>query len=255
MLSKSKIKLLRSLEQKKVRNELGLFVAEGTKIVDELLKQQWPVKEIYATTSWEGLKKYSKTIVISESELSQISFQKTPQHVLAVCNMRDCKIDFNELKNSLCLGLDNVQDPGNVGTIIRIADWFGIRHIFSGKGTAELYNPKVIQSTMGAFTRVTVHDVDLISFLNEYKTQTKLPVFGTLLDGNNFYKEKLKPVGIIILGSEGNGITKEVRSYLTQKLYIPSFPDGSQTSESLNVATAAAIICSEFRRLEINDNE
>lgn len=248
MLTKSEIKLILSLEHKKFRNEYKLFVAEGPKTVNELLKQKWPVDRIFATKEWSELKNYPKTIIITGSELGKISFQKTPQHVLAVCKMADRKIDFNNLKNTLCLALDNVQDPGNVGTIIRLADWFGIGHIFSGTGTADLYNPKVIQATMGAFTRVSVHSVDLTNFLSDYKVKTMLPVFGTLLDGNNIYHEKLNSNGIIVMGSEGNGISEEIKLLLTHRLFIPSYPEGSHSSESLNVAISTAIICAEFRR-------
>ncbi len=248
MLSKATIKLIRSLEQKKFRNEHKLFVAEGHKIVHELLKEDWPVEQVYATNAWEGLKNYPEVTVITSAELEKISFQKTPQQVLVVCKMADKEINFTELGNSLCLALDDVQDPGNVGTIIRIADWFGIKQIFVGTGTAELYNPKVIQATMGAFTRVSVHAVELKTFLNDYKIKTRLPVFGTLLEGNNIYKEKLKSNGMLVMGSEGNGISGDIQKLLTHRLFIPPFPAGSRTSESLNVATATAIICAEFRR-------
>ena len=251
MLSKSIIKLIRSLEQKKFRNEHKLFVAEGYKIIQELINQKWPIDNIYATSSWDGSQKYPNVTIVSESELEKISFQKTPQQVLAVCKMVDHKISLPDLNNSLCLALDDVQDPGNVGTIIRIADWFGIKDVFCGKGTAELYNPKVIQATMGAFTRVNVHAVDLPTFLKEYKSVTNLSIYGTLLTGNNIYRDKLNSSGIIVMGSEGNGISMEIQSILTSKLYIPPFPEGSQTSESLNVSTATAIVCAEFRRPNI----
>jgi RNA methyltransferase, TrmH family len=248
MISKSTIKFIRSLEQKKFRNEHKLFVAEGHKIIGELIKQKWPIEQLFATNAWEGLKEYKNATVISESDLEKISFQKTPQQVLAVCKIVEHTINYCDLKNVLCLALDDVQDPGNTGTIIRISDWFGIKHIFAGTGTAELYNPKVIQATMGAFTRVTVFPVDLNKFIKTYKTETMLPVFGTLLNGKNIYKEKLQPNGMIVMGSEGKGICKDIQKMLTNTLYIPPFPGNSETSDSLNVATATAIVCAEFRR-------
>ena len=250
MLSQATIKLIHSLEQKKFRNQHKLFVAEGTKIVHEIIKQKWPIEQIYATNEWSEIKRFPKTTIITETELKRISFQKTPQHVVVICKIKESTIDFAELKDSLCIALDDVQDPGNVGTIIRIADWFGIKHIFAGTGTAELYNPKVIQSTMGAFTRVNVYTTELTSFIEEYKIQTNLPVFGTLLNGNNLYQEKFSANGMLVMGSEGNGISAEIQNLLTHRLFIPPFPMGLQTSESLNVATATAIVCAEFRRVQ-----
>jgi RNA methyltransferase, TrmH family len=248
MISKSTIKLIRSLEQKKFRTEHNLFVAEGHKIIGDLIKHKWPIEQLFSTEKWEGLKSYPKATLISESELESISFQKTPQQVLAVCKIIKHKINYTELKNVLCLALDDVQDPGNVGTIIRIADWFGIKHIFAGKGTAELYNPKVIQATMGAFTSVKVFPVDLGNCIKTYKTETESPVFGTLLNGKNMYQGKLSVTGMIVMGSEGKGISKEIQKTLTHTLYIPSYSTGGPTTESLNVATATAIVCAEFRR-------
>jgi len=248
MISKSTIKLIRSLEQKKFRTEYKLFVAEGHKIIHELIKQNWPIEHVFATETWEGLKNFPDANIISESDLEKISFQKTPQQVLAVCKIIEHKINYSELKDVLCLALDDIQDPGNVGTIIRIADWFGIKHIFAGTGTAELYNPKVIQATMGAFTRVKVFPVELAEFIKKYIKETNLPVFGTLLNGKNLYHEKLNKNGMIVMGSEGKGISKEVQHTLINTLFIPPFSSDSQTSESLNVATATAIVCAEFRR-------
>jgi RNA methyltransferase, TrmH family len=248
MISKSIIKFIRSLEQKKFRTEHQLFVAEGNKIISELIKQKWPIEQLFTTNAWEGLKDYKNATVISEIDLEKISFQKTPQQVLAVCKIVEHTINYSQLKNVLCLALDDVQDPGNAGTIIRIADWFGIKHIFAGTGTAELYNPKVIQATMGAFTRVAVSTIELTECIKKYKTETGLSVFGTLLNGKNIYKEKLSSNGMIVMGSEGKGISEDIQKTLTNTLYIPPFPGDSETSESLNVATATAIVCAEFRR-------
>jgi TrmH family RNA methyltransferase len=146
----------------------------------------------------------------------------------------------------LCLALDNVQDPGNMGTIVRIADWFGIENIFCSVGTADIYNPKTIQATMGAIGRIKVHYVNLPEFLESIKE--KAPLYGTFLDGENIYSKELKGNGLIIMGNEGNGISKECSRNITERLFIPNYPSGRETSESLNVSVATAIICSEFRR-------
>ena len=249
MISKSIIKLIRSLEHKKFRTEHQLFVAEGNKIVSELILSKHPIEYLIATEKWI---KEQKTlpkinlIEVTEKELERISFQKTPQHVLAVCRIEKNELNISDLKNSLSLALDDVQDPGNVGTIIRIADWFGIKNILASHSTADVYNPKVIQATMGAFARVNVHYFDLAEFLQQQKNN--IPIYGTTLDGKNIYSQNLKPNGIIVMGSEGNGISKEVQKTLTHKLFIPPFTDGEPVCESLNVATATAIVCAEFRR-------
>jgi TrmH family RNA methyltransferase len=148
------------------------------------------------------------------------------------------------LDGKLSLALDTVQDPGNLGTIIRIADWFGIEHVLCSKETVEVYNPKVVQATMGALARVSVHYVDLVEVLKE----TSLPVYGTFLEGEDIYGEALSAEGVIVMGNEGNGVSEEVKKLVSRKLYIPNFPKGRETSESLNVAVATAITCAEFRR-------
>lgn len=251
MLSKAIIKLIRSLDQKKHRVENNLFVAEGHKIVGEIIKSDIKIKFLIAVKDWLAEnKKLPKTEVfeVTEKELQQISFQKTPQQVLAVCTIPDKKLHFDDLINSLTLALDDIQDPGNLGTIIRIADWFGIKNIIASTSTADLYNPKVIQATMGAFARVNVNYYSLPEFFNKVQSETSLPIYGTTLTGENVYKQKLTNNGIIVMGSEGNGISNEVLKVLTKQLYIPHFQSNSPTSESLNVATATAIICAEFRR-------
>jgi RNA methyltransferase, TrmH family len=249
MISKSIIKLIRSLEQKKFRTEHQLFVAEGNKIVSELIYSKQPIEHLIATRNWfEEQKTLPKinVIEVTEKELERISFQKTPQQVLAVCRIVKKELNVLDLKNSLSLALDDVQDPGNVGTIIRIADWFGIKNILASSSTADVYNPKVIQSTMGAFARVTIHYVDLTEFLKQQKNN--IPIYGTTLDGENIYSQKLKPYGIIVMGSEGNGISKETLKVLTHKLFIPPFSSVEPVCDSLNVASATAIVCAEFRR-------
>ena len=251
MLSKAIIKLVRSLDQKKIRVEKKLFVTEGNKIVSEIINNQLPITYLVATKEWIVKQtKLPKTeiIKVTKSELKQISFQKTPQQVLAVCNIVNKELHFSDLKNELILALDNVQNPGNVGTIIRIADWFGIKNIVASLSTADIYNPKVIQASMGAFVRVMVHYVLLEKFLVKMKSENNLPIYGTTLQGKNIYNQKLSSRGIIVMGSEGNGISENKMKILTKQLYIPPFIAGAPPNESLNVAIATAIVCSEFRR-------
>lgn len=178
-------------------------------------------------------------------DLQRASLLKTPQDVIAVFEQRNEATNTSVIERELCLALDDVQDPGNFGTIIRIADWFGIEHIFCSLGTADVYNPKVVQATMGALARVHVHYLSLTELIEGLK---EVPVYGTFLDGTNIYKQSLSETGLIVMGNEGNGISAEVRKLINRKLYIPNFPAGRSTSESLNVAVATAITCAEFRR-------
>ena len=247
MLSKNKIKIISSLEHKKYRDIENLFVVEGSKSVLEAARY-FSCEILCATRDWldQHSLKATETIEVNDVELKKASFLKTPQKVLAV--FRKVAFDYNmgELKGMLSLALDNVQDPGNLGTIIRIADWFGIRHIFCSEGTADVFNPKTVQATMGAIGRVGVHYVDLPEFLKNIHKD--IPVYGTFLDGENIYEHALSLYGIIVMGNEGNGISNQVAGAVSRKLFIPSFPAGNKTSESLNVAVATAICCAEFRR-------
>ena len=249
MLSKALLKRISALENKKQRKESGLFVAEGGKTVTDLINAGLKVDKIIATTGWlqehtlpEGL----EVIEVSNDEMRHASFQQAPQGILATFYQPDEKADTAAPYNELCLALDNVQDPGNLGTIIRIADWFGIKNIFCSIGTADVYNPKTIQATMGAIGRVKVHYLDLAAYIESL--QGKAPVYGTFLDGDNIYQKELYNKGIIIMGNEGNGISKECGKLVNERLFIPNYPAGCDTSESLNVSVATAIICSEFRR-------
>jgi TrmH family RNA methyltransferase len=250
MLSKSKIKIINSLSAKKYREQYGLFVVEGTKSVLELMRY-FSCEILCALPVWikehEMEIEAEEIIEVAEGELKKISFLKTPQQVLAVFRKMDFAYKTEDLKKSLSLALDDVQDPGNLGTIIRIADWFGIKNIFCSKGTVDVFNPKTIQATMGAVGRVKVHYVDLPQFI-EKVIEDKLSVFGTFLDGKNIYETDLPENGIIVMGNEGNGISAELQKFINCKLFIPNYPKGVDTSESLNVAVATAIICSEFRR-------
>jgi TrmH family RNA methyltransferase len=238
MISKNQIKFVRQLEQKKFRKKEQLFVAEGPKVVGDLLRAGFNAYQIFATNEWKhnGLAFQE----VSKEELQKLSFLQHPQEVLAVF-----EIPSKEQASSspLSLALDDVQDPGNLGTIIRIADWFGITTIYCSEGTADAWNPKVVQATMGSIARVNLIYTDLAEMIRN----SKVPVYGTLLDGQNIYTQELSKEGIIVMGNEGNGISQEIRQLITHKLLIPQFHEGP---ESLNVAIATAITCSEFRRRE-----
>lgn len=242
MISKNQQKYIRQLEQKKYRKREGCFVAEGTKVVGDLLKRYQPLA-LYATESWDAPKGVGYTLV-SEEELQRVSFQQHPQQVLAIFPIPQ-PTDPVSLRGSLTLALDGVQDPGNLGTIIRIADWFGIDTIICSEETADAWNPKVIQATMGSIARVNVIYANLVELLDTLPSD--YPVYGTFLDGENIYTQTLSDEGLIIMGNEGNGISDAVRAKVNRRLLIPDFHQGD-TADSLNVAIATAITCSEFRR-------
>ena len=246
-LTKNKIKWIQSLSKKKERDEQGLFCAEGTKLVNDLLPY-FDCAALVATPDYFESKKNPRAdeiFEVSKDTLKKVSAQCAPQSVLAVFRQKKNELKYDELKCQLSLMLDTVQDPGNLGTIIREADWFGIENVICSKETVDVYNPKVVQATMGALTRVKVYYVDLVDVL---KKMSAIPVYGTFLEGTNIYEEKLTANGIIVMGNEGNGISAEVAKYVTAKLHIPNYPKGRATSESLNVGSATAIVCSEFRR-------
>lgn len=248
MISKSKIKLINSLDQKKFRDETGLFVAEGTKLVLELLSA-FRCTTLAATPGWFNENRNIKAdeiIEVDAAELNKISGQKSPQAVLAVFAKPDYSWNTEELNGKLTLALDDVQDPGNLGTIVRIADWFGIKDIFCSEHSADVYNPKAVQATMGALARVRVHSVSLVEFIKN--CPAKLPVYGTLMDGENIYAKQITSNGIIVMGNEGNGISPGIEKLVTSRLLIPNYPMGQPTSESLNVGVATALVCAEFRR-------
>jgi len=248
MLSKNKIKLISSLAQKKFRDETGLFVAEGTKLALDLATA-FHCSTLVATANWlknNPAIQADEIIEVSENELHKISNQKSPQGVLAVFAKPDYTLNPDELTQKLSLALDDVQDPGNLGTIIRIADWFGISDIFCSEHSADAFNAKTVQATMGALARVRVHTVNLAEFLQSIAG--KLPVYGTFMDGENIYNKSLTQHGIIVMGNEGNGISPGIERLVTGKLLIPNYPIGQTTSESLNVGVATALVCGEFRR-------
>lgn len=256
MISKNKIKYIRSLEQKKRRDADNVFVAEGPKVVEDILRcHPTLLRAIYATSEWydkmhihiDDTVSYDINIVTND-ELSKISFLCHPQQVVGIFEKMPTTHDGDKnYAEGITLALDGVQDPGNLGTIVRIADWFGIEEIVCSMDTVDVYNPKVIQATMGSIARVSVRYEKIESFLG--RLPSDIPIYGTLLEGKNMYESNIdKSHGIIIMGNEGNGISEIVRQHITHALRIPSYPSQRETAESLNVAIATAIVCAEFRR-------
>ncbi|WP_294176208.1 RNA methyltransferase [uncultured Coprobacter sp.] len=246
MLSKNKIKFIHSLELKKARQETGCFVAEGNKLVNDTMRS-FDCRLLVATASWlEGHSelKAEEIIEVSSEEIKKASLLKTPQDVIAVYRIPDYSINFECLVERLTIALDMVQDPGNMGTIIRLADWYGIENVFCSLGCVDVYNPKTVQATMGALARVKVCYVDLKDLFEKVKT----PVYGTFLNGKDIYKSELTSHGIIVMGNEGKGISENLERYISKRLFIPNYPQGRETTESLNVAVATAVVCAEFRR-------
>ena len=248
MISKNQIKYIHSLETKKGRNKENAFVAEGPKVVADLMAFMQP-QMIVATEEWyranPTVSNGNGCFVVTEDELRKVSFLQHPQQVLAVFPIKD-KQKEAVVEKKLYLALDGVQDPGNLGTIIRIADWFGITRVFCSRDTADVYNPKVIQATMGSVARVDVVYVDLAELFGSLPDG--YPVYGTFLDGEDIYKKALTSHGIIVMGNEGKGISPAIGELVNNRLLIPNFPKGRDTADSLNVAIATAITCSEFRR-------
>ena len=240
MVSKNQIKTITALQQKKFRRQDKLFFAEGIKVVQELLNSNFQLQHLYTTEAlFKGIPT-NKVTLVTPDELKKISALTTPQACLALFTIPDEKPVPD---TGLIVALDEVRDPGNLGTIIRLCDWFGISHLVCSLQCVDSYNPKVVQATMGSLARVNV----VYTHLQDYLSNTKLPVYGTFMDGNNIYKEAMQQDGIIVMGNEANGISAEVEALTTQRIAIPRFGNLQQT-ESLNVATAAAIILSEFRR-------
>ncbi|MFA9186677.1 RNA methyltransferase [Flavobacterium sp. FBOR7N2.3] len=240
MVSRNQIKLITSLQQKKYRIINQLFFAEGVKVIQELLRSNFELEHLYTTQyDFEAVLENKKSL-IHENDLKKISALTTPNSCLAVFKIPEEK---PILESGLIIALDDVRDPGNIGTILRLCDWFGIKQVICSKETVDIYNPKVVQATMGSITRVNVSYVDLI----EYISQTKLPVFGTFMDGDNIYKKTLPQEAIIVMGNEANGISEGIEEIIQSRLSIPRFGD-LQQAESLNVATATGIILSEFKR-------
>ncbi|WP_445719724.1 TrmH family RNA methyltransferase [Flavobacterium sp.] len=240
MVSKNQIKLITSLQQKKYRKQEQLFFAEGVKVVQELLNSNFELQDLFTTKEDFSSVSKNKVHAVSDLELKKISALTTPNTCLAVFKIPKAK---NFVESGLILALDDVRDPGNLGTIIRLCDWFGIETLFCSEESVDIYNPKVVQATMGSISRVNV----VYGSLEVFLTKTKLPIFGTFMDGSNIYQEALPKEGVIVMGNEANGISPSVEKLVLERIAIPRFGN-IQLTESLNVATATAIILSEFKR-------
>ena len=240
MISKNQIKLITSLTQKKYRKQHQLFLAEGEKVIDEILNSSFELEHLYCTQDIFNNVESTKKSVIGESDLKKITALNTPNNCLAVFKIPvEQKIDYT----GLTVVLDDIKDPGNLGTIIRLCDWFGVSKIVCSLQSVDIYNPKVVQATMGSITRVSVFYTDLEEYLNNSNTK----IYGTFMEGENIYKTSLPTNGIVVFGNEANGISKNIEKFITDKIAIPRFGN-LQSTESLNVATAAAIVISEFKR-------
>ena len=239
-ISKNQLKLITSLSQKKYRQKHDLFIAEGVKVLNELLNSPFEIETLFCTDDFETTISEKKVVRISETELKKVSTLKSPNKALGIFKIPKEKA----LQNSgLTIALDAINDPGNLGTIIRLCDWFGITQLVCSKDTVDCYNQKVVQASMGSLTRVSIHYTDL----ENYITKSNLDTFIADMDGENVYKTKLPKEGILIMGNEANGVSEEIKSLLQYKISIPRFGE-TQETESLNVATATAILLSEFKR-------
>ena len=249
MTTKAEIKKYKSLSSKKHRDEHGLFIVEGVKVVEEFLQSNLKLS-ILLTDDDDIFSSYTKlginTDRISSKDISQISNLKTPNKLIAIFEKPSESIDRDLIDSSYTLILDNINDPGNLGTIIRIADWFGIKQIICSPNTVDKFNPKVIQSTMGSLTRVIVAYTDLPVFIESLNNS--VPVYGTFLEGENIYTSELQKNGLIVMGSESHGVSAEIEKFVGNKIHIPSFNTSGTHAESLNVGVATGIICSEFAR-------
>lgn len=255
MLSKNKIKFINSLIKKKHRKEQGLFIAQGTKLVLELLGEGAHATLLCATPQWfennptKTASKITEQIEVTEQELRKISTLKTPPEVVGIFAMPKITRYEDDLAGQLSLVLDRINDPGNLGTIVRLADWFGIENMICSDDSVDLYNPKTVQSTMGSIARVKVTYTSLPDFLEPWSRQPGFDVYGCFLEGENLYRAPLHNKGMIVMGSESHGISRELWPYINRRIYIPAFHASSPTSaESLNVSMAAGIVCAEFRR-------
>jgi TrmH family RNA methyltransferase len=248
MLSNAQLKLVKSLHQKKNREQMHLFVAEGKKMVDELLDSRIEVLHVYGSGNYFGNKPFTK---ITDEEMKKISALTSPQNILAVCRIPVENIVHTDLNKELVLVLDDIRDPGNLGTIIRIADWFGIQSIFCTSECVDAYNPKAVQASMGSIARVNLDYKNLRNILQECK-EKQIPIYGAKLDGANILNEQLTSSGVLIIGNESTGISAELSTYITNAIKIPSFSAGA---ESLNAAMATAILCAEFRRNELKGHK
>jgi len=257
MISTTQSKLIRSLHQKKYRDLHRLFMVEGEKMVRELVlgdhDKGFQIRELVATPEWiesHGTLIGSRgmpVIEATQSEIKKVSNLVSPQDVIALVRIPEAGFNVEELIHSPILAFESIRDPGNLGTIIRTADWFGIGHIVCTPDSTDLYNPKVVQSTMGAITRVQVHYQELEQILNSKEMQAK-PIFGTYMEGENIYESSLEPDPMILFGNESRGLSRNLDPYINHRISIPSFSPEGKGSESLNVASSVAVMCSELRR-------
>jgi TrmH family RNA methyltransferase len=252
MISKSTIKLIKSLAYKKYRMRENLFLVEGDKLVAEVLQSDLKVKELLVTGNFPhenaiDEKNIGRLTEVDIKELKQASLLNNPQNSMAICHIPEKKSLPTTLSNTLSLYLDGIQDPGNLGTIIRICDWFGISDIFCSADTVDLYNPKVIQASMGSFNRVNLFECKF-GHIKSLAHNSDLIIYGAFMDGNNIYSEQLSKKALLVMGNEGNGIRKEVENQIDKRLSIPNLSTNWVKAESLNVSVATAIICSEFKR-------
>jgi len=255
MLTKNTVKYIRSLSAKKFREIYGSFIAEGPKIVSDIIHSSLVIEKLFATGQWleensEIVKQVAEVSCITEKELSEISQLTTPNNVVAIVKTPVFRFTSDIAVNSLVITLDDIRDPGNLGTIIRIADWFGYRHILCSLTSVDAFNPKCIQATMGSIARVYIYYGDLQQILNQ--SLGKTTVYGAFLSGTNIYNETLGSNGFLIIGNEANGISPEISSLVSDRLFIPSGNKSGTGAESLNASAAAAIICSEFFRRSSN---
>lgn len=239
MVSKSELKYIQSLSDKKVRLETGCFIAEGVKLVGEMIAAGYPIRAIYALDSWDAPDTSIEVNRVEAFELEKMSLLQTPNQVVAVAKMPS-KTDAINLTGKLTIVLDGIQDPGNLGTIIRIADWFGVQQIVASEDTVDVYNPKVIQATMGSFMRVSVAYKNIADWL----PTLQLPVYGALLEGENIFTTKLPKQGILVIGSEAKGIRVNCIDFITHPVTIPKIGG----AESLNAGVATGIIVAQLTR-------
>ena len=252
MISKNTIKRLNSLSQKKYRNKEKLFLVEGDKMVLEMLSSSYEMEILYLTEEFvvsfakEGFVP-ANAVIVNHAELKKISQLQTPQNSLAVCHIPEPLVLPGKLKGKLSIYLDGIRDPGNMGTIIRLCDWFGIKDLFCSVDSVDVFNPKVIQASMGSFARVNVYESDFAD-VQKIAKKSEAIVYGAFMNGANVYAEDLSAKSLLVMGNEGRGISSELEQFIDKKISIPSFSAEKTGAESLNVSVATAILCSEFRR-------
>ena len=229
-----------------------MFIAEGNKLVNEIISSGLKIHFLIYTNKWksnfEVTDSIKEIIETDEAGIKKISQLKTPPDVIAVAQFPKYSFSISEISSQLSLVLDDIQDPGNLGTIIRLANWFGIENIICSANTVDMFNPKVVQASMGALLRVKLHYLDLVNFFKDIQSNNDIPIYGTYMNGENIYKSQLSDKGLIVMGNEGNGISSDMESFITYRISIPNFATGQQETESLNVAVATGIILSEFKR-------